>query len=310
MMPVGAFAPPPPHPIFVSMSMEQRSEAWFDARKGRITGSAVGAILGLDPNRTREDVLRDMVRAHHGLPREFQGNIATQYGVIHEVEALEDFERATGAEVIRATFCVHDNIAWLGASPDGFVGDDAVLEIKCPFGLRDKAAPVAFKTAAEQPHYYAQMQVQMYVTDRTVCHFWQWTPNDSALETVEYDSDYIASIYPQLEAFYQEYLAAIEKPDEHLEDKRAVIDTPRALQMLAEYDDLTQAIEQAEARKKELLAEIVRMAGEKNAVFGGRKLTKVEKQGSISYAQAIKFLAPDANLEPWRGKPSSYWVLK
>jgi putative phage-type endonuclease len=293
----------------MSMMMEQRSEEWFEARKGRITGSAVGAILGVDPNRTREDVLRDMVRQHYGYPREFQGNIATQYGVIHEAEALQDYEALTGASVIKASFCVHDNFPWLGASPDGFVDDDTVLEIKCPFGLRDHLEPV-FKDIKSQKHYYAQVQVQMFVTNRTMCHFYQWSQHGYLLETVQYDSDYISEIFPILQGFFQEFLSACESPDEHLEDKRKVIDTPRALQMIAEYDDLTHAIEQAEARKKELLAEIVKAAGEKDAVFGGRKLTKIEKQGSISYAQAIKFLAPNANLEPWRGKPSSYWVLK
>lgn len=290
--------------------MEQRTEEWFNARKGRVTGSGVGAILGLDPNRTRTDVMRDMVRTHHGLPHEFQGNIATQWGVTHETEALQDYEHATGAEVTRASFCIHSIQDWIGASPDGFVSDDIVLEIKCPFGLRDKEAPVAFKTAAEQPHYYAQMQIEMYVTDRTICHFWQWTPNDSKLETIQYDAAWLSENLPKLKAFYDEFTVAITDPDEHLEDPRKVIDTPRALQMIAEYDDLLQAIEQAEARKKELMEDIIRMAGSKNAIFGGRKLTKVDKAGSISYAQAIKVLAPGANLEPWRGKPSSYWVLK
>lgn len=290
--------------------MEQRSEEWLEARKKCVTGSSVGAILGVDPNRTRDDVLRDMVRAYHGAPREFQGNIATQWGVTHEDEARMDFSFAVGEDVVPASFCVHSNIKWLGASPDGFVGDDAVLEIKCPFGLRDKEPPAPFKTAKDQPHYYAQMQVQMYVTDRTMCYFWQWTPHDSKLEMVEYDSDYVAEIYPKLEEFYQEYLAAIEDPDVHLEAPRKVIDTPRALQMIAEYDDLVTAIERAEERKKELISEIVKVAGNQNAVFGGRKLTKVDRQGSISYAQAIKVLAPGANLEPWRGKPSSYWLLK
>jgi hypothetical protein len=198
---------------------------------------------------------------------------------------------------------------WLGASPDGFVGDDAVLEIKCPFGLRDKVDP-AFKTAADQPHYMAQMQVQMYVTERSICHFYQWCPSGSKLETVEYDPLLISSIIPALKEFHDEYLRAVTDPDDHLEPVRKVIDTPRALQMAAEYDDLLQAIEQAEARKKELLEAMVAMAGGKNAIFAGRKLTKTERAGSISYASAIKVLAPNANLEPWRGKPSSFWGLK
>ena len=120
----------------------------------------------------------------------------------------------------------------------------------------------------------------------------------------------ISEIVPQLRDFYEEYLTAIERPDDYLEEKRMVIDTPRAMQMVAEYDDLLTAIEKAEERKKELLQAMVDMAKGKNAVFAGRKLTKTERQGSISYAQAIKVLAPGANLEPWRGKPSSFWSLK
>lgn len=287
--------------------MEQRTEEWFKARTGLVTGSSVGAILGVDPNRTREDVMRDMVRAANGASREFQGNIATQWGITHEDEAREDFERLSALKVEPASFVVHPTETWIGASPDGFVGDDALVEIKCPFGLRDKEEP-QFKTARQQPHYYSQMQVQMFVTGRERCHFWQWTPRAVSHEIVEYDSEHVAEIMPQLRAFYDEYLQ--EAPEDHLEDPRSVIDTPRALQMIAEYDDLTDAIEKAEERKKELLAEIVKVAKEKDAVFGGRKLTKVERTGSISYASAIKVLAPGANLEPWRGKPSTYWTLK
>jgi len=289
--------------------MEQRSEEWFDARKGRVAGSSVGAILGLDPNRTRDDVMRDMVRAYHGAPREFQGNIATQWGVIHENEARDDFEHQTGLKVVSASFCVHPHQEWIGASPDGFVGDEDLLEIKCPFGIRNEERP-AFKTAEEQPHYMAQMQIQMYVTERIRCYFWQWTPHGYRLEDVHYDPDMIADIVPKLRAFYEEYLEEIENPEDYIEEKRKVIDTPRALQMVAEYDDLIEAIEKAEERKKELLQAIVFLSKERNALIGGRKLTKTERKGSISYAQAIKTLAPNANLEPWRGKPSSFWTLK
>ena len=289
--------------------MEQRSEEWFAARKGLVTGSSVGAILGDDPNLTRDEVMRRMVREHHGAPSEWSGNIATQWGVTHEDEAREDFELAMSIETHPASFIIHQQETWIGASPDRFVGDDALLEIKCPFGIRNDKHPV-FKTAEEQPHYMAQMQIQMYVTERTKCYFWQWTPYGYRLEDVYYDPDMIAEIVPKLRAFYEEYLEEIKNPEDHIEEKRKVIDTPRALQIMAEYDDLIEAIERAEERKGELLGTMVTMAGGKNALIGGRKLTKTERKGSISYAQAIKILAPGANLEPWRGKASSYWSLK
>jgi putative phage-type endonuclease len=287
--------------------MEQRSKEWFEARKGRVTASMVGAILGLDPNCTREEAMRRMVRSYQGLPSEFVGNIATQWGVTHEDEAREAFEYKYGMIVYPAAFAVRFDCDWIGASPDGHIGEGSLLEIKCPFGLRNHEAPVPFKTIEEQPHYHAQMQIQMFVTERNKCFFWQWTPNGENLDIVLFDKLRIDKKLPKLEAFYEEFLAICEEP---LGDRVKVIDTPRALQMVAEYDDLKDAIAQAEERKAELLESIVEMCGGEDAIFGGKKLKNIKRDGSISYANAIKELAPNANLEPWRGKPSSYWTLK
>jgi len=290
--------------------VEQRTEEWFAARTGKITASSVGAILGIDPNRNREDVMRDMVREYHGVPREFQGNIATQWGVIHEVEAREEFQYGMGVEVIPTGLWVHPVETWLGASPDGLVGDDALIEIKCPFGIRLLAEP-AFKSATDQPHYMAQMQIQMFVTGRKSCHFYQWTPHGHLWQNVEYDQSAIDDILPKLREFYDRYLHEVQaNPEIYLEPKRKVIDTPRAIQLVAEYYDLVEAIENAEVRKAEVLDDIVKMSGGVNASIGGHNLSKIERIGSISYSKALKVLAPGANLEPWRGKPSSHWVLK
>ena len=59
---------------------QQQSPEWFQARKGRVTGSMVGAILDIAPYMTRDQALRSMVRAYHGAPSEFTGNVATEYG--------------------------------------------------------------------------------------------------------------------------------------------------------------------------------------------------------------------------------------
>ena len=286
--------------------MEQRSEEWFAARRGRVTGSMVGAILGLDPNCTREEAMRRMVRSYQGLPSEFKGNIATQWGVTHEDEAREAFEREFKVSVDPATFVVHPSIPYLGASPDGYIERQSLFECKCPFGIRNDENPL-FKTVEEQPHYYAQMQIQMFVTGRQWCFFYQWTPKDSLTNMVAFSKPWIDENLPKLEAFYQEFLTIC---DDEIGDKLNTIDTPRALQMVAEYNDLQDAIAQAEERKAELLESIVEMCGGENSVFGGKKLIKVERAGSVSYAKAIKELAPNADLEPWRGKPSSYWTLK
>jgi putative phage-type endonuclease len=286
--------------------MEQRSEEWFAARKSRVTGSMVGAILGLDPNCTRDEAMRRMVRAHQGLPSEFVGNIATQWGVMHEQEAKEEFEYENKVEVLPASFVVHPELTWLGASPDGYVSGEWVVEIKCPFGLRDKLPPVPFKTVDQQPHYHAQMQIQMFVTGRGFCYFWQWTKLGSRLDVVEYSQSWIDENLPKLEAFYQEFLSICDVPLG--EDTN--MDTPALRQKLAEYDDLAKEIKAAEDRRKAILGELVAASGGNEAVICGRKLTLVKKAGSVSYAAAIKELAPNANLDKWRGEPSSYWLFK
>lgn len=288
--------------------MEQRSNDWFAARRGLITASSVGAILGNAPYATRADVMRRMVREWHGAEQEFTGNIATEYGTRNEAGAITEYTMETANRVEPVGFVTRED--WAGCSPDGFINDDGGLEVKCPFGLRNEANP-QFKTLADQPHYYDQVQFSLWVTGRKYWHFYQWTPSGhSKLECVLPDVVWQAVALPALRQFYAEYLAERETPDAHLAPKRVEIDTPVAHKIVAEYDQLSEAIENAEARKKELLADMVRMAGEKDAIFAGRKLTKTEKAGAISYAKAIKELLPNADLEKWRGKPSIYWGLK
>jgi len=289
--------------------MEQRSEEWFAARKNLVTGSSVGAILGLDPYRDQDDVMRAMVRQYHGEQPEFLGNIATQWGITHEEEALDDFCYFAMKSVDPASFVIHPTETWIGASPDGYVDSDALLEIKCPFGIRKDENP-KFKSAFEQQHYMAQMQVQMFVTGRSKVYFWQWTPRGNRLEVVEYDPDMIAEMIPRLKAFYEKFLLEVDDPDKHLSSGRFVLNNPEVAQIVAEYDDIQIEIARAEDRKKELLEKLVKVAGGHDAIVAGRKLTQVSRAGSISYAKAIKELLPGVDLEKWRGKPTSYWTLK
>lgn len=293
---------------------QQRSPEWFEKRRGRITGSNVGAILGLNPFRTQDDVLREMVRTYHGAEREFQGNAATEWGTFNEAGAQQDYEMQTANNVEETGFHVHPKHDWLGASPDGLVHDFGLIEIKCPYGQREKNPP-EFKTAEEQPHYWAQMQIEMYCTQsprdgmcRDFCDFYQWAPHGSRLERVWIDHDWLALTIPKLQEFYARYLSELDNP-EHLEPKLKPISTRRTRLLVDEYHDLSESMEAAKARQKEIMDELVKIAGQRNALVCGHKLTKVKRQGSVSYAKALKDLAPDADLEPYRGEPSEFWKL-
>lgn len=281
---------------------EQKSEEWYEARKGRITGSVVGAILGLAPYMTREDVLRQMVRDYHGAANEFETNPAIGWGVANEATATAMFELETGKKVSPVGFLPFGDR--YGASPDGLIGGHAVFECKCPFSARKEAK---FKTLAEQPHYVAQLEFEMKAAGVNKAYFWQWSPHGHSL--TEYDScqSWWDAALPELDAFWSEYLSELDNPS-HLEPKRVdLTGNNRAVMLVAEYDDLREAKDNAEERMKKIIAELSN--GGKNAIIGDRKLTKVAKEGAISYAKAIKALCPTADLEPFRGKASEYWRL-
>ena len=283
--------------------MEQRSEEWFEARKGRVTASMVGAILGVSPNLSRAGAMRRMVRDAHGAEPEFTGNIATQYGEANEEGAVAEYRMETGNTVELVGFIAKED--WAGCSPDALIGADGGLEAKCPFGKRKEGELLPL---AEQPHYYAQVQFSLWVTGRKFWHFYQWTAHQTKLECVLPDQAWLDENLPKLRQFHAEFLAEPAEP--HLEAKRIEVDTLEAARIVAEYDQLAEAIENAEARKRELLGEMVRLSGDRDAVFAGRNLTKISKAGAVSYAKAVAELLPGADLEKWRGKPSTYWVLK
>ncbi len=259
--------------------------------------------MHLNPWQTREDVLRAMVREYHGAPSEFNGNIATRYGTENEPMALMHYERVTGTVTDKAYFVPYED--WLGASPDALANDDGLVELKCPYSRR---SDTDFKPIADQPHYAAQVQVQMFVTGRDWCDFFQYSPKGHKLERIERDDDWLATNIPALRQFHAEYLSELDNPA-HLEPLRKEVNTQHTKLLLEEYDSLKDAIALAQERQKEVLAELVDRAGNKNSTIWGRKLTKVEKAGSVAYARVVKDHCAGVDLEPYRGAKSEYWKL-
>ena len=274
--------------------MDQRSPEWFKARKNRVTASAVGAILGLSPHTKRQDVMRRMIREHQGLESEFTGNIATDYGTTHEPLALADYMLEYRA-VDKCGFFEYQD--WLGASPDGLMGDDSIIEIKCPFGLRDDK-DCNFKSIDDQPHYYAQIQIQLLCTGRTRCAFYQWSQHGHRLEHVYLDRTWLDDNLPILKAFWKEYMAIRDEPLNDFESP-----------LVGDYFEVVDQIKRLEEYKKELLEKIVAEAGGENAIISGHKLTKVIKPGAISYSKVVKDLIPHADLSKYQGNAVEYWKL-
>lgn len=284
--------------------IKQRSEEWFKQRVGKITGSRVGAILGLSPFSKPKDVMRQMVRDYHGAESEFQGNIATNYGAANEPAATFDFELETGLNVIETGFHVSQDHEWLGASPDGFINYDDLIEIKCPYGKRESTD---FKSYIDQPHYYAQTQIEMLCTGRTRCHFFQWSPLGTMIEIIDFSQPWIDENLPKLKEFYDQYLEEIKSPDKHLAD---LIQNKDAQELADAYNKAKADMARAKAVMDDAKAQIIAIAGGKKTNVSGLLVFKTEKKGAIAYAKAVKALLPEADLEPYRGKATEYWTVK
>lgn len=99
----------------------------------------------------------------------FQGNAATQWGVEHEPVALQAYAAHTGYEVQETGMHQHPTLEWCAGSPDGLVGTDGMVEVKCPYYQQSKGPHQSVP-----PHYYLQMQQLLQCTGRNWCDYLCW----------------------------------------------------------------------------------------------------------------------------------------
>ena len=187
--------------------MEQRTDEWFKAREGKLTASRVAAALGLDPYLSRQKLWRQLT----GMEEPRPATQRMQDGITAEPYALADYEVTTGNLAFPVGFVPHPEIAWIGASPDGLVGDDGLVEIKCPDPLHwveRKAVP---------PHHNAQIQTQLQCTGRAWCDYWVWNQNtgEHVLLRVERDPEFWAWAVPHLREFWQHVEMKTQPPRKH-----------------------------------------------------------------------------------------------
>jgi putative phage-type endonuclease len=173
------------------MRYEQRSQEWFQARKGRMTGSIVGAIVGHNFFKKPNDLLRDL------LWDTFNGNEATQWGTDHEAIAAVRYENHTNSDVDYPGLVINPKRPWLAYSPDGVVysPQKLLLEIKCPF--KKKVYP------SIPAYYFDQIQYGAHLMECSVIDFFVWTPTKCKLERFAYERAYCEEfLIPSVERFY------------------------------------------------------------------------------------------------------------
>jgi len=152
--------------------MEQGTEEWFAARIGKVTASRVADVIAKTKtgfSTSRDNYMAQLVCERlTGQKSESFTNAAMQWGTETEPLARLSYEVAQNVLVDEVGFVPHPSIIMAGASPDGLVGDDGLLEIKCP----NTATHIETLLSQTVPgKYNTQMQFQMACTNRSWCDF-------------------------------------------------------------------------------------------------------------------------------------------
>jgi putative phage-type endonuclease len=152
--------------------IEQRSESWFAARIGKVTASKVADVIAKTQSgyaASRANYMAQLICERlTGQREEFFTSVAMQHGTDTEPLARAAYESLKDVLVDEVGFVPHPTIEMAGASPDGLVGDDGLLEIKCP----NTATHIDTLLSQTVPSKYnTQMQFQMACTGRSWCDF-------------------------------------------------------------------------------------------------------------------------------------------
>jgi len=195
--------------MIIHEGIEQGTLEWHELRLGRVTASRVKDVLakgrGNAPSKTRETYMLELVtELLTGAKVDGYTNDAMQWGNDTEPQARAMYELKNDVDVKEVTFIsIGESI---GVSPDGLIGDDGLLEIKCPNSLTQVRRALSDKYYTD---YYKQIQMQLWVSEREWCDFVSFDPriNSEASylqQRVFRDEEFISEMKEKVEQFISE----------------------------------------------------------------------------------------------------------
>ena len=196
--------------------MDQRTDEWFESRLGKATASRIADIIAktkTGPSASRENYAVQLVLERITQTKgESYSNAAMQWGTETEPLARQAYELKRGLFVDEVGFIDHPTIANSGASPDGLVGTDGLVEIKCPNSATHMETLVTRKIPQK---YIPQMTWQMACTGRNWCDFVSFDPRfpehlQIFIERIEYDPTYVRMLELEVTQFLDEVEKKVE----------------------------------------------------------------------------------------------------
>jgi putative phage-type endonuclease len=203
--------------------MDQRTDSWFSARLGKVTASRISDVMAKTksgPSASRKNYLMQLLCERlTGRKEEGFTSAAMQRGTDLEPIARSAYEIDKGVMVQEVGFVPHPAIKMAGASPDGLVGTDGLVEIKCP----NTAQHVEFlRTGKIDTCYIYQMHFQMLCTGRAWCDFVSF--DDRLPEPLQYKCqrvDLVHSLAVSIENEIDQFLSELNALEAEMLEKMA-----------------------------------------------------------------------------------------
>ncbi len=187
--------------------MIQGTPEWFAARLGKVTASRVADVIaktktGYGASRANYEAQLIAERLT-GESADSYTNAAMQWGIDTEPQARAAYEFTNDVTVEEVGFVDHPTIAMTGASPDGLIGTDGMLEIKCPNTATHINTLLTGKVAGK---YIPQMQWQMACCNRKWCDFVSFDPRmppkmQLFISRISRDNEYIETLEEEILKF-------------------------------------------------------------------------------------------------------------
>jgi putative phage-type endonuclease len=163
-----------------NLLVEQRSDEWFNMRKGKITSSEIHKIIGQEGklSETAKTYLLEKVTETLGGAKASAVGAALDWGTDLEPVAIAYYEETYKQTVTKASFAPYNE--YYGGSPDGHIAPDGIIEVKCPFNSSNHFKHGLITSAEEfkkaKPEYYWQCVSNMLVTNTQWCDFISFDP--------------------------------------------------------------------------------------------------------------------------------------
>lgn len=207
--------------------IEQYSSEWFAERLGKVTASRIADVVAQTRSgwgASRANYAAELIAERlTGAMQNGFTSPAMQWGIDHEDDAKAAYAFRTDNPVAPAGFISHPRIEAAGASPDGFVTDAGLIEIKCPNTSTHLDTLLGGKPADK---YLLQMQWQMACSGRAWCDFVSFDPRlpESMclhITRIDRDDEKIAELEREVEIFLAEIDAKVAKLRKRYETEAA-----------------------------------------------------------------------------------------